>query len=215
VEVQRQYEEIYGTKLEDLQEVKIYGGIIMPEIKRMTRTYEKREKERRKSRGRELSSSSSSEDEVKKSVHKSRTVSLTGPCLSYSVEYELANQTLIVTVIGARNLKNSDLMGGKTDTIVHVRLGEMEMKTKVVKDNNNPDIGETFRFPMYMGDSQRMASKLVFQVFDWDRFSKNDSLGEVVVPLGQIDLTDRNPKWAVLQPIMKKVESANSGSTFI
>merc|ERR1719167_723428 len=159
VEVQRQYEEIYGTKLEDLQEVKVYGGIIMPEIQRMTRTYEKREKEiRRRSRGRALSSSSSSEDEVKKSQKSkssssSRSISLSGPCLSYSLEYEQANQTLIVTVIGARNLKNSDLMGGKTDSIVHVRIGDMEMKTKVVKDNNNPDIGETFRFPLSMAES--------------------------------------------------------------
>ena len=32
-----------------------------------------------------------------------------------------------------RNLKNSDLMGGKTDVIVHVRMGDMDMKTKVVQ----------------------------------------------------------------------------------
>ena len=38
VEVQRQYEEIYGTKLEELQELRIYGGLIMPEIQRMTRS---------------------------------------------------------------------------------------------------------------------------------------------------------------------------------
>lgn len=37
VDVQRQYEEMYGTKLEDLQEVKVYSGIIMPEIQRLTR----------------------------------------------------------------------------------------------------------------------------------------------------------------------------------
>merc|ERR1719507_2020680 len=66
VEVQRQYEEIYGTKLEDLQEVKVYSGIIMPEIQRMTRHTEKVEKERRKSQARGLSSSSSSEDDKKK-----------------------------------------------------------------------------------------------------------------------------------------------------
>ena len=30
-----------------------------------------------------------------------------------------------------RNLKNADLMGGKADAVIHVRLGDKEMKTKV------------------------------------------------------------------------------------
>ena len=29
-----------------------------------------------------------------------------------------------------RNLKNADLMGGKADAVIHVRLGDKEMKTK-------------------------------------------------------------------------------------
>ena len=37
VEIRRKYEEIYGTKLEDLAEVKVYSGLIMPEIQRMTK----------------------------------------------------------------------------------------------------------------------------------------------------------------------------------
>ena len=32
-----------------------------------------------------------------------------------------------------RNLKNADLMGGKTDAVIHVSLGDKEMKTKVVE----------------------------------------------------------------------------------
>ena len=32
-----------------------------------------------------------------------------------------------------RNLKNADLMGGKADAVIHVRLGDKEMKTKVRK----------------------------------------------------------------------------------
>ena len=37
VEVRRKYEEIYGTKLEDLAEVKVYSGLIMPEIQRLAK----------------------------------------------------------------------------------------------------------------------------------------------------------------------------------
>ena len=35
--IKRQYEEIYGTKLEDLAEVRVYSGLIVPEIQRMRR----------------------------------------------------------------------------------------------------------------------------------------------------------------------------------
>ena len=41
------------------------------------------------------------------------------------------------------------------------------------------------------------------QVYDWDRFSKNDLLGEVVVPLGS-NLRDSGVKWAAIQPPHKK-----------
>ena len=36
-------------------------------------------------------------------------------------------------------------------------------------------------------------------MYDWDRFSKNDPVGEVAVYLGETNLGDRNPKWGVLQ----------------
>jgi len=204
VEVQRQYEEIYGTKLEDLQEVKVYSGIIMPEIQRMTRHTEKVEKERRKSRARGLSSSSSSDDEKKKK----RNGHLEGvSSIAYQLNFEEASQTLVVTILQCRNLKNADLMGGKADAVIHVRLGDKEMKTKVVKENNNPEIQETFRFP----HSPASKQPLLLQVYDWDRFSKNDLMGEVIVPLGQADLVDRRVRWAAIQQPTKR----KGDSTFI
>jgi hypothetical protein len=36
-------------------------------------------------------------------------------------------------------------------------------------------------------------------VFDWDRFSANDPMGEVVLPLARLDLADTGVKWAALQ----------------
>ena len=64
-------------------------------------------------------------------------------------------------------------MGGKTDAIVHVSLGGKEMKTKVEErfilcfaymfsiiqvknENNNPDIGETFRFSLQAGAKETL-----------------------------------------------------------
>ena len=39
--IKRQYEEIYGTKLEDLAEVRVYSGLIVPEIQRMRRSVQR------------------------------------------------------------------------------------------------------------------------------------------------------------------------------
>merc|ERR1712003_179065 len=50
--VKRQYEEIYGTKLEDLAEVKVYNGLLVPELKRI------RHQSRGRSKSRKASSSS-------------------------------------------------------------------------------------------------------------------------------------------------------------
>ena len=40
---------------------------------------------------------------------------------------------------------------------------------------------------------------VVSKVYDWDRFSKNDAIGEVAVYLGETDLNNRSPMWSVLQ----------------
>merc|ERR1711881_585482 len=132
------------------------------------------------------SSSSSSSDDDKKKKSNGRGVDGVAS-ISYQLNFEQASQTLVVTILECRNLKNADLMGGKADAVVHVRVGDKEMKTKVVKDNNNPEIQETFRFP----HSPASKQPLLLQVYDWDRFSKNDLMGEVIVPLGQADLVDR------------------------
>ena len=50
------------------------------------------------------------------------------------------------------------------------------------------------------------ASKtLVMQVFDWDRFSKNDPLGEVKLQLGYFDLSRSITEWRQLQAYSGKV----------
>ena len=43
------------------------------------------------------------------------------------------------------------------------------------------------------------------QVFDWDRFSKNDPMGEVKLQLGYFDLTRTITEWRQLQAYSGKV----------
>merc|ERR1712241_397719 len=65
IEIKKKYEDIYGTKLEDLAEVKVYSGLIVPEIKRIRR----HSRARTKSKSRKNSSSSSEEREKKKTFN--------------------------------------------------------------------------------------------------------------------------------------------------
>ena len=44
-----------------------------------------------------------------------------------------------------------------------------------------------------------LLTGLWFKVYDWDRFTKNDAIGEVAVYLGETDLNNRSPMWSVLQ----------------
>merc|ERR1712152_47774 len=65
IEIKKKYEDIYGTKLEDLAEVKVYSGLIVPEIERIRR----HSRARPKSKSRKNSSSSSEEREKKKTFN--------------------------------------------------------------------------------------------------------------------------------------------------
>ena len=56
---------------------------------------------------------------------------------------------LALTIIKCSNLKKADLMGGKPDPMVNIFLtpgNHKDIKTKVVKNEQNPNFNETFRF---------------------------------------------------------------------
>jgi len=218
VEIRRKYEEIYGTKLEDLAEVKVYSGLIMPEIQRMSKATDKR-KHRSKSRTRKNSSSS---DEERKARQHS-----TAPVLNYQINYEQASQTLVLTIIKCLNLKKADLMGGKPDPMVSIFLKpghQKPAKTKVVKNEQNPIFNETFRFQIPLAEAAKKT--LIMQVADWDRFSKNDPMGEVKISLGRLDFSRATNQMSILQQVTAMASSsdeekrrnghlANSGESLI
>lgn len=46
-----------------------------------------------------------------------------------------------------------------------------------------------------------MNKTLVFAIFDFDRFSKHDQIGEVKVPLCTVDLAQTIEEWRELQSV--------------
>lgn len=53
---------------------------------------------------------------------------------------------------------------------------------------------------------------LVFAVYDFDRFSRHDQIGEIHVPLGQVDLGKVIQEWRDIQPPAGDKENVNNFS---
>ncbi|XP_022171336.1 synaptotagmin 1 isoform X2 [Myzus persicae] len=122
--------------------------------------------------------------------------------LQFKMEYDFQGNTLSVTVIQAEDLPALD-MGGTSDPYVKVYLlpdKKKKFETKVHRKTLNPVFNETFQFKG-IPYADAMNKTLVFAIFDFDRFSKHDQIGEVKVPLCQIDLAQTIEEWRELQSV--------------
>ncbi|KAL0267602.1 UNVERIFIED_CONTAM: hypothetical protein PYX00_009829 [Menopon gallinae] len=122
--------------------------------------------------------------------------------LQYKLEYDFNSNSLAVTVIQAEELPALD-MGGTSDPYVKVYLlpdKKKKFETKVHRKTLNPVFNETFTFKG-VPYADAMNKTLVFAIFDFDRFSKHDQIGEVKVPLCQVDLAQTIEEWRDLQSV--------------
>ena len=55
---------------------------------------------------------------------------------------------------------------------------------------------------------------MLLQVFDWDRFSKNDPLGELKLQLGYFDLSRAVTEWRQLHNYSGKVRLVSLSAKF-
>lgn len=122
--------------------------------------------------------------------------------LQYKLEYDFNSNSLAVTVLQAEELPALD-MGGTSDPYVKVYLlpdKKKKFETKVHRKTLNPVFNETFVFKS-VPYADAMNKTLVFAIFDFDRFSKHDQIGEVKVPLCQVDLAQTIEEWRELQSV--------------
>ncbi|KER24540.1 hypothetical protein T265_07810 [Opisthorchis viverrini] len=113
---------------------------------------------------------------------------------------EMYYQELTVGVIEAVDLPAMD-MCGTSDPYVKLYLlpdKKRKFETKVHRKILNPVFNETFVFKVPYAE---VAGKtLVMMVYDFDRFSKHDQIGQIKVPLGSIDLCNVLEEWRDLSP---------------
>ncbi|XP_004694351.1 PREDICTED: synaptotagmin-5 isoform X1 [Condylura cristata] len=119
--------------------------------------------------------------------------------LQYSLDYDFQSGQLMVGILKAEGLAAFDL-GGSSDPYVRVCLlpdKRRRHETKVHRRTLNPHFGETFAFKVpYVELGGRV---LVMAVYDFDRFSRNDAIGEVRVPMSSVDLGRPVQAWRELQ----------------
>uniref|UniRef100_A0A8C5J9Y1 Synaptotagmin 8 n=1 Tax=Junco hyemalis TaxID=40217 RepID=A0A8C5J9Y1_JUNHY len=130
--------------------------------------------------------------------------------LQYSLEYNFRMQELKVGVKQAVELKAMD-SGGTSDPYVIVYLTSDRKKryeTKVYRKTLNPIFNESFTFQVLQAEVSE--STLVMQIYDFNRFSKHDIIGEVRLPLASVNLQHVIEQWSDLA-VASKVEEEHLG----
>ncbi|KAJ8676619.1 hypothetical protein QAD02_012406 [Eretmocerus hayati] len=101
--------------------------------------------------------------------------------LHFAVRYDKEIEGLVVKVLEARELPIKDVTGS-SDPYVKVYLlpdRKKKYQTKVHRKNLNPIFNETFIFSVLQDDLRERY--LQFSVYDFDRFSRHDLIGQVVL----------------------------------
>ncbi|XP_068855599.1 synaptotagmin-3-like [Aphelocoma coerulescens] len=125
------------------------------------------------------------------------------PCgrLSVSLRYSYGSQQLVVRVLRARDLPAKD-SNGFSDPYVKIYLlpdRKKKFQTKVLRRTLNPEWDETFSFGVPFGELP--ARRLHFGVYDFDRFSRHDLIGQVVLDnlLEAAEARPEVPIWRDIQ----------------
>ncbi|KAK5621935.1 hypothetical protein CRENBAI_009193 [Crenichthys baileyi] len=115
--------------------------------------------------------------------------------LLYSLGYNATLSELTVGIKQAVNLKAMDL-GRSSDPYVKVYILPEKFKvfeTKVFKNTLNPFFNEQFTFQLSKSTLQK--STAIMKVFDFNRFTKHEIIGELRVQLCNIDWNHVIEEW--------------------
>nr|XP_015808624.2 synaptotagmin-7b isoform X3 [Nothobranchius furzeri] len=121
--------------------------------------------------------------------------------IQFSVGYSFQDSTLTVKILKGQDLPAKDF-SGTSDPFVKIYLlpdKKHKLETKVKRKNLNPHWNETFLFEGFPYEKV-VQRTLYLQVLDYDRFSRNDPIGEVSIPLNKLDLANMQTFWKELKP---------------
>ncbi|KAM3910313.1 synaptotagmin-11 isoform 1-T1 [Leptodactylus fuscus] len=109
--------------------------------------------------------------------------------LTISVDYNFPKKALVVTIQEAHGLPVMDEHSRGSDPYIKMTIlpdKKHRVKTRVLRKTLDPVFDETFTF-YGIPYSQLQDLVLHFLVLSFDRFSRDDVIGEVMVPLSGVD----------------------------
>ncbi|XP_069806403.1 synaptotagmin-11 isoform X2 [Dendropsophus ebraccatus] len=109
--------------------------------------------------------------------------------LTISVDYNFPKKALVVTIQEAHGLPVMDEHSRGSDPYIKMTIlpdKKHRVKTRVLRKTLDPVFDETFTF-YGIPYSQLQDLLLHFLVLSFDRFSRDDVIGEVMVPLSGVD----------------------------
>ncbi|XP_036157964.1 synaptotagmin-10 [Myotis myotis] len=120
--------------------------------------------------------------------------------LNFTLQYDYENELLVVKLIKALDLPAKDFTGTSDPYVKMYLLPDRKKKfqTRVHRKTLNPQFDETFQFPVAY--DQISNRKLHFSVYDFDRFSRHDMIGEVILD-NLFDISDLSREATVWRDI--------------
>ncbi|CAD5126098.1 DgyrCDS14269 [Dimorphilus gyrociliatus] len=121
--------------------------------------------------------------------------------IQFRVSYDFHDHTLNLKVMRATGLPAKDFTG-TSDPYVKVLLlpdKKTKLQTNIKRKNLNPHWNESFAFEGF--PFQKIQNRILYmQVLDYDRFSRDDPIGEIALPLADVNLAEGKTMWKNLQP---------------
>lgn len=141
--------------------------------------------------------------------------------LHCTMKYCFDKNALIVTVNKCENLPAKDTAAKSSDPYVKLQLlpeKQHKVKTRVMRRTLNPVYDEDFTF-YGIHFSQLQSLTLHFVVLSFDRYSRDDVIGEVMVELEKVDLSTSQevpvPLAREITPRSFKLKSQGRGEVLI
>ena len=115
--------------------------------------------------------------------------------LNIGLEYDPEQGILTTRITQSRGLVPRDFTG-TSDPYCRVALlpnRKHFLQTRVHKNTQNPEFDEEF---MFSAQAQSIAHRtLQVLVYDFDQFSRDECIGQVLVPLATLDLREKQDLW--------------------
>lgn len=124
--------------------------------------------------------------------------------------HDAEKNALLVTIVKCSELpttvKGDSNMAGTSDPYVKLQLlpdKQHKVKTRVVRKTTNPIYNEDFTF-YGISNKQLTNTTLHFVILSFDRYSRDDIIGEVVCNLSSVDLVGSEKEVSLIKEITQR-----------